>query len=38
MEYAHNNYCNEDGSDCEGCPCRIGEDDCIYSYAINEDN
>lgn len=36
MEEAHDNYCGED-SDCDGCPCRIGEYDCIYNYDIETD-
>ena len=28
-------YCSED-SDCNECPCHIGEDDCIYNYEIYE--
>jgi len=27
--------CNEE-SDCNGCPCQIGTDDCIYNYEMDE--
>ena len=27
--------CSED-SECNKCPCHIGEDDCVYNYEIDE--
>ena len=34
MEDAHSCCCED--SDCYGCPCQIGTDDCVFNYESEE--
>lgn len=37
MEKYHDNWCHEDGNNCKECPCRIGEDECVFGFEVIEE-